>query len=45
MSENLILSLVKNTIKAVCNGILDEFNLTRKEMCDTLEELADYFRY
>lgn len=32
-------------IKSFLNGLLDEFDLTRREVSDTLEELAEYFRY
>ena len=43
--NELISNIVKSSIKAVCQGLIDELNLTRKEISDTLEELADYFRY
>lgn len=43
--NELISNVVKSAIKAVCQGLIDELNLTRKEISDTLEELADYFRY
>ena len=43
--NELISNVVKSAIKAVCYGLIEEFNLTRKEISDTLEELADYFRY
>ena len=43
--NELIPNVVKSAIKAVCQSLIDELNLTRKEISDTLEELADYFRY
>ena len=43
--NELIRNIVRSAIKAVCQGLIDELNLTRKEISDTLEELADYFRY
>lgn len=32
-------------IKSFLNGLIDEFGLTRREVSETLEELAEYFRY
>lgn len=43
--NELISNVVNSAIKAVCQGLIDELNLTRKEISDTLEELAGYFRY
>lgn len=36
---------MKATLSAMLNGFLEDAELTRKDMCDILEDLADEFRY
>lgn len=32
-------------LSAMLNGLLEDSEFTRKDMCDILEDLADEFRY
>lgn len=36
---------LKAVLSAMFNGIADECNFTRKELCEILEELAEDYRY
>lgn len=36
---------MKAILSAMLSGLLEDSELTRKDMCDILENLADEFRY
>lgn len=36
---------MKTILSAMLNGLLEDSELTRKDMCYILEDLADEFRY
>ena len=36
---------MKALLSAMLNGLLEDSEFTRKDMCDILEDLADEFRY